>query len=211
VLVPDLLGTGELGEGDFSGDASINGVSYNLLYTAMQIGRSIVGIQASDIIKLSRILVQKYGVTNIWGIAREEMSPALLYAAAFDSVISRVALVKPYSSYRSVVEERFYDSRFVFSLVPGALTAYDLPDIAASLAPKKLLVAGITDANGQPIKKEEQKSDWEIVRDAYRSKKSEGAFKILPDSAIKDADALFKEWLQSSFFLSASEVGKGLW
>jgi len=196
VLVPDLLGTGELGEGDFSGDASINGVSYNLLYTAMQIGRSIVGIQASDIIKLSRILVQKYGVTNIWGIAREEMSPALLYAAAFDSVISRVALVKPYSSYRSVVEERFYDSRFVFSLVPGALTAYDLPDIAASLAPKKLLVAGITDANGQPIKKEEQKSDWEIVRNAYRSKKSEGTFKILSDSAIKDADALFKEWLK---------------
>ena len=196
MLVPDLLATGELGEGKFKGDAFIKGVSYNMLYMAIQTGRSIVGIQSSDIIKLSHILAQKYGAKNIYGIAREEMSPALLYAAAFDPVISRVALIKPYSSYRSVVEERFYDPRFVFSLVPGALTEYDLTDIAASLAPKKLFVAGITDANDQPIKTKKQKEDWEIVENAYKSKKVEGAFKILPDSIIKHTDSLFVEWLK---------------
>jgi len=124
------------------------------------------------------------------------MSPVLLHAAAFDPVISKVALIKPYSSYHSFVEERFYNPGFVFSLVPGALTAYDLPDLAASLAPAKLSVAGITDANNQPVSEKDKNIDWEVVKNAYHSKKAEGQFEFLPDSTTEDPDVLFKEWLK---------------
>jgi len=54
VLVPDLPGTGEPG-----GGAYIGNVSYNMWYTAMQTGKSIVGIQTSDVIKHTHILNKK--------------------------------------------------------------------------------------------------------------------------------------------------------
>src|SRR5690606_29044736 len=58
VLVPDLIGTGELGNGTLKGDAFINNISYNVWFSAMLVGRSIVGIQASDLLKLSHLLKQ---------------------------------------------------------------------------------------------------------------------------------------------------------
>src|SRR5690606_31493132 len=102
------------------GDAFINNISYNVWFSAMLVGRSIVGVQASDLIKLSRLLKERKGMDGILGVAREEMSPVLLHAAAFDPIISRVALIAPYSSYRSFVNNRYYNSDFVYSLVPGA-------------------------------------------------------------------------------------------
>jgi cephalosporin-C deacetylase-like acetyl esterase len=117
LLVPDLIGTGELGDGALRGDAYINDISYNLLYSAMLIGRSIVGIQSADVIKLSHQLLSREGIVNIQGISEENMSPVLLHAAAFDPTISRVTLIRPYSSYQAFTENRFYNPKFVYSLV----------------------------------------------------------------------------------------------
>src|SRR5690606_31399616 len=169
VLVPDLIGTGELGNGTLKGDAFINNISYNVWFSAMLVGRSIVGIQASDLLKLSHLLKQDRGMDEIYGVAQQAMSPVLLHAAAFDPVISRVALISPYSSYRSFVMNQYYNSDFVYSLVPGALTAYDLPALAASLAPSKVLITGMTDANAEKLEEEEFSKDTEIIKNAYKS------------------------------------------
>ncbi len=193
VLVPDLLGTGELGGGDFKGDAQIGDISYNMWFTAMLIGRSIVGIQTSDVVKLALLLKQKNKIEDIFGIAREEMSPVLLHAAAFNPAITRVALIKPYSSYRSFIVNRFYYPRFVHSLVPGALIGYDLPDLAATLAPAKLLIAGMTDANGQ-TNGEEVSKDLEVIEDAYQHIKAGDQLKIAPVESIKTPGILFNQW-----------------
>ena len=168
LLVPDLIGTGELGDGALRGDAYINNISYNLLYSAMLIGKSIVGIQSADVIKLSHQLLSREGIVNIQGISEENMSPVLLHAAAFDPTISRVTLIRPYSSYQAFTENRFYNPKFVYSLVPGALTAYDLADLAATLAPRELVVEDITDVNGKIIRIDE--NDFGIVIQAYSKK-----------------------------------------
>src|SRR5690554_749898 len=107
ILAPDLPGIGELGDGKLKGDAFIDNISYNMWYNAMLIGRSIVGVQASDVVKLSYLLLRIHGFTDVFGIARGEMSPVLLHAAVFDSVISRVSLIEPYSSYSDFVLNRF--------------------------------------------------------------------------------------------------------
>ncbi|HZH71568.1 MAG TPA: alpha/beta hydrolase family protein, partial [Mariniphaga sp.] len=85
ILAPDLPGIGELGDGKLKGDAFIDNISYNMWYNAMLIGRSIVGVQASDVVKLSYSLLRIHGFTDVFGIARGEMSPVLLHAAVFDS------------------------------------------------------------------------------------------------------------------------------
>lgn len=196
VLAPDMIGVGEMGPGDFQGDAYIDGNSYNTWYASMLIGRSIVGIRAGDVVRLTGMLEKNTGTDEVYGIARKEMAPVLLHAAAFDPAIARIALIEPYSSYRSIVMNRFYNPDFIHSVVPGSLEAYDLPDLAASLAPRGLMMAGITDGTGNTNDPESIKKDITIISAAYHDKKADGQLNIIfPESVEKPYD-LFIEWIK---------------
>lgn len=161
---------GETGPGVFHGDAYIEGGSHNLWYASILIGRSIVGIRAGDVVKLTRILEKKYNYREIFAVSRKEMAPVLLHAATFEPSISRVALIEPFSSYMSIVRNRFYCSSFIPGVVPGALIEYDLPDLEANLAPRSLLMAGVTDGNGKVSDRASINDDLEIVREVYKKK-----------------------------------------
>jgi hypothetical protein len=196
VLAPDLIGIGEMGPGIFTGDVVIDSISYNLWYTSILIERSMVGIRAGDVIRLSRLLMKKTGITEVYGIARKELAPVLLHAAAFNPDITAIALIEPYSSWQSIVMNRFYNPRLVYSMVPGALTAYDLPDLAACLAPRKLLMAGVTDGNGNNADVENIYKDLDIVKTAYRFIKVEGQLKIESDKSPHKLTDLYLEWIK---------------
>ena len=58
VLAPDLPGVGEMEPGIFGGDADLENISYNLWFTSTLIGRSIVGIRAGDVVRLTRLLLK---------------------------------------------------------------------------------------------------------------------------------------------------------
>jgi hypothetical protein len=196
VLAPDMIGTGETGPGDFRGDSYIEGVSYNVWFASMLIGRSIVGIRAGDVIRLTRLLKQTSGISEVYGFAIKEMTPVLLHAAAFDSTITRVALIEPYSSYRSIVMSRFYEPKFVHGTVPGALKAYDLPDLAASLAPRKLIMAGVTDGYGKTTDIENINKDLAIIKIAYQYKKADGHLNIVNLNPAEKPYDLYMEWIK---------------
>jgi hypothetical protein len=179
VLAPDMIGIGEMGPGDFKGDAYIDGFSHNIWYISMLIGRSIVGIRAGDVVRLTRLMKKNNGISEIYGVARREMAPILLHAAAFNPDITRIALIEPYSSYRSIVINRFYNSAFIHSTIPGALKAYDLPDLAASLAPRKLLMLGVTDGNGNRTDIESINNDLDVIKIAYQNINAEEQLNIV--------------------------------
>jgi len=167
VLAPDLIGVGEMGPGIFKGDSNISLVSYNMWFTSLVVDKSIAGIRASDVVRLMRLLKKRNDVKGVYGIARKEMAPVMLYAAAFDKGIERVALIDAYLSYKSIVMNQFYCPCFVQNLVPGALTAYDLPDLAASLAPRKLIMEGTTDGNDKSTDEQSINKDLEVIKNAY--------------------------------------------
>ncbi len=152
VLIPDLIGTGETGPGQWAGSNyfqhfKMEGLGYDLWYGLVLIGRSLVGIRAGDVVKLVHLL-RTNGMSEVGGVAVRELSPVLLHAVAFDPFISRVALINPYVSYHSLTRHQYYTLDFIEGAVPSSLTAYDLPDLAASLAPRKLLMTYVTDAMG---------------------------------------------------------------
>lgn len=191
VLAADLLGIGELSDNQFKGDAFINDVSYNVFYTAMLAGKSIVGIQAADLVKLAHLFDKANTTPEIYCVAHEELAPVLLHAAAFDPIISRLLLLNPYPSYRSIAENRFYESKFVYGIVPGALTAYDLPDLAATLAPRKLYIA-----MGKNIDPGGDKVDAAIIEAAYNRHSAKQQLKISPLELTGNLDNLFIEWIK---------------
>ena len=195
VLTPDLIGTGEMGPGIFKGDAYIDSVSHNRWYESILIGRSIVGIRAGDVVRLVRLLKKSYAVTNIYGFAKKEMAPVLLHAASFDSTLSKIALMEPYCSYRSIVMNRFYKSSFIYSTVPGALHSYDLPDLAASLAPRGLFIAGTTDGNGEKSQPESIEKDLSVIRHAYEKRNASPQLLVNSESDEKTFRSLI-DWMK---------------
>ena len=186
VAAPDLPGTGELGPGLPRGDSYINNVSYNVLFAANQIGRSITGLRAGDINRLAMTLIAEgqsgaagervtgtdtgehpSGLAMAEGgpagavsgnarrpdrgivlIAHSTLTPDALHAAAFSDHFSHLVLTDPLSSWSHLVNTEWYDARWAHSLVPGALTAYDLQDLVALAAPEQLLVISVAEDQG---------------------------------------------------------------
>ncbi|GAA4441786.1 alpha/beta hydrolase family protein [Ravibacter arvi] len=195
VLAPDLLGVGELISDRFKGDASIEGISYNVWFTAALTGRSIVGVHASDLIRLVNWVKQTAPGEEIWGIARDEMGPSLLHAMAFDSRISGAAVVGMYSSYQAVVENERYKPKFVYSMVPGALRAYDLPDLAAAVAPRPLLLANFVDSNGRLLDSAEMSAASAVAGRYYEINHAAHFLKTMVDP---DPMASVMDWLRKN-------------
>jgi hypothetical protein len=195
VLAPDLIGTGELAPANTQGDAIIQGVSYNLFFTSTLIGRSILGIQVSDLLKLKDVLAKHAPQSQILGFAKKEMGPVLVHAAAFDNAISRIALNGSYVSYRSVGMSRLYDASYVFSLVPGALQQYDLPDLMASLAPRKLLLLNSTSGNGDISEPADSQDDLDVVINHYQARsvlKNFSSISLNPEEPY----AIYADWIK---------------
>lgn len=196
VLAPDLIGLGEMGPGVFRGDSYIKGVSYNVWFASMLVGRSIVGTRASDVVRLAWLLKKDNPVREVYALAKKELSPVLLHAAAFDTSINRIALVEPYTSYRTIVMQRYYYPGFVHSTVPAALTAYDLPDLAASLAPRKLLVVSPTDGEGEWASPDLMDKDFSVIRSSYQSENVGERFIASPHKANENRYSLYEAWLK---------------
>ena len=129
VVSPDLIGAGETKPAADFGPGPAFG--------AMILGKSIVGMQASDIVNVVNFLKDQPNIDsgNIQAIAFNEQVPAVLHAATFDTSIKGVALVDGPESYYSVTQKRFYDLPLPFSWgVAGALKSYDLPDLENIIA-----------------------------------------------------------------------------
>jgi cephalosporin-C deacetylase-like acetyl esterase len=192
VLAPDLLGFGELGDSDFRGDAYDYGVgvgAYNIWWTANQVGRSLVGINAGDVIRTAEFLRSRSDVNQdrLSAIGIGELGPVLLHAAAFDRSISDVVLVQSPITYESFVLNRYYRPELVHSVVPGALREYDLPDLAAALAPRGLLLVNAIDQWREPVSVEETRNTYQQTLptggrfDVLRTRSSESWIEAVAD------------------------------
>ena len=175
VLAPDLVGVGEMGPGAFRGDAynfKPGKASYNIWFASIQIARSLVGIHAGDVSRLINF-VQSHkdlNVEEISAVARKEMCPALLHAALFDQRISKIALLQPLISFRSIVTNRYYKPSYILSSVAGSMATYDLADLCAAITPRKLFMINIADQNGKLAGKELLEKELSFVRKVYADK-----------------------------------------
>jgi len=184
VAAPDVSGIGEVEDNN-----------YGTNFLALLIGRSIVGIQASDVNRVAYFLKRRPDVDSekLGAVAFEEMGPTLIHAAAFNKSINTVTLIGSLSSYQTVAMNKFYDTGFSNYLVAGALTGYDLPYLAASLVPRKLNLINLKDGEGNYIDIDKEHSDIKIIKTAYNEKKANDQLKII--SEISE-DEMFNSFMK---------------
>ena len=189
VAAPDVLGVGET--------KHTAGRGHQLGYTAVLIGRSMIGIQAGDIIRVVNYLKNRNDVNplKIGAVAFNEMCPALIHAAAFDSSINNISLIGSLISYQSVAMNRFYrigvtkrpgsdDYWHPFEIdftwgVASVLTAYDLPDLMGCIAPRKIVLADSRDPMLEAASTEMIDKELEFPRSVYSSVQARGNLRIL--------------------------------
>ncbi len=174
VAAPDVIGVGEV--------ADRSGLyQFAAQYISLMTGRSVTGIQAGDVSRVVDFLKGRSDVDpgRIGAIAFEEMGPVLLHAAAFNNSISSVVLSGSLASYQSVVMNKFYNQDFTRYWVAGALTAYDLPDLIGTLAPRKVALVGLNDHMKEPASSELVNSELEFPRTVFSFKKAEGNLNVI--------------------------------
>ena len=197
VLIPDLIGAGETGPGNWAGDkyfqhVRMEGLSLAIWSATYLVGRSVTGIRAGDIVRLVHLL-KRSGAGEIAVIARKEAAPAALHAAVFDKNISRLALIEPCLSYYRLATTEYYHPDLMEAAVPSALTAYDLPDLMAAFAPAKLLLVNPVNGEGKSASEESVAAELEFAASVYGSS---GAMTLYTEQGEGPALSVkLQEWL----------------
>jgi dienelactone hydrolase len=155
ICAADIRGIGVLAP-EFSpgvpGYAAWHQQEENYAWGSLILGESLLGQRITDILALVAAL-QKYPVTAGMPIhlaALGELTVPALFAPALAPEIQRLYLAGGLVSFQNVVETEIYTHPFA-NFVPGLLNHTDLPDVAASLAPRRVTLAGSVDATGSRV------------------------------------------------------------
>ena len=200
VLLPDLLGYGEIGGSKFHGDAygfKLGKANYNLWFYEIQTRRSLCAVHAADISSLIDFLENKKFVESggVSAIAEGVLCPSLTYAAAFDTRIDKTALISPFVSYKSLLLNRFYKPQFMRTAVGGMLQLYDLENLYAVLNPRKLLLLNVTDQLGNVMGLQDARKALETVKSAYDEKR-EDKFIIKQNKSDEEIKQYLIDWIK---------------
>ncbi|WP_373512549.1 alpha/beta hydrolase [Persicitalea sp.] len=193
IIAADLSGIGELATGYFQlGDGIINGVPLNLWFAGILTDKSLVAVRAEEIgILADFVKTTAESARVLTAVASGTLTADLLHAAVIDNPFKKMILLDPLVSYRSLIEERIYDPKYMMSAVAGALSDYDLPDLVGALSTQNLLLLNPVDPTGKKISQE--KIDV-IYGDALR-RNAAGQPIIRPDVKPQEVSSAILEWL----------------
>ena len=151
VYAADVRGIGDL-QPEFSAGAPAytreHQRSAEYAWASLILGHSLLAQRVEDILAL----VSALGAVSV--AARGEMTVPVLCAAAMDRRLERIYLAGPPHSWRALVETENYEHPFS-NFVPGILRHTDLPGIAAAIAPRAVVLAGVVDGGGRPMRVEQ--------------------------------------------------------
>ncbi len=122
----------------------------NYAWASLILGRNLLGQRTTDILRVAQALAAEYPRALVTVAARDKMTVPALCAAALEPRIARLYLAGHLVSWRALLAGESYSHPFA-DFVPGVLQATDLPQIARSLAPRPVTVAGAVDASGDPV------------------------------------------------------------
>jgi len=152
VVVPDLSGAGELANTYLpGGDSYIDSTSLNVWFAGILTQKSLVAVRMEEIQLITEFIKTKAGATTITAVGVGTFVPDVLHAAVVIPSLSRVALMDGLGAYRSLTEHEQYLPRYMLSVVSGAISTYDLPDLVAALSPRPVWVSGMQNGAGQAL------------------------------------------------------------
>jgi cephalosporin-C deacetylase-like acetyl esterase len=166
VCVPDIRGIGDLSPRYAPGYppfARQHQEEDEYAWSSLIFGKPLLGQRVTDILAVAGGLRADPSLRSrkVRLAAAGRLAAPALFAAALDPAIDELYLSAPLVSYRDIVDTENYRVPFA-SFLPGVLLHTDLPEIAASLAPRRVSLAGAVNAAGATM-------DASAVQAIYRA------------------------------------------
>ncbi|MBI1831994.1 MAG: acetylxylan esterase [Planctomycetes bacterium] len=130
IYIFDLRGLGETAP---AAKSAYFGADMKEAFLAMHLNRPLLGQRVLDVLSLMKAI----NSDNVEIVAAGVTGPIALHAAALDQRIREISLDGAVRSWRTVVERPITYNELT-NVVPGVLRVYDLPDLEATLAPRKV-------------------------------------------------------------------------
>lgn len=160
---------GPAGKGYFGGD-------FKEAFLAIHLDRPLLGQRTLDV--LSVLGDQDDG--EDWHVAARGPTSCLaaMHAAVLHRRVRSLLLEKPLVSWSAVVETPISTDQLT-NAVPGVLRRYDLPELAALLAPVPVTLRGTVEAQGKTVPLSEVRRAYNVAAERYLRMKVDG-FRIEP-------------------------------
>tara|TARA_Y100001980_G_C14556806_1_gene350615 strand:- start:26862 stop:29000 length:2139 start_codon:yes stop_codon:yes gene_type:complete len=196
VLLSDLPNIGEMGPGYLRGDTYIRGVSYNKWFTGILTGKSIVALRAEDILRIIHFAKNELFYEQITAISSGVLGSELLHAETLSHDIQKLCLLEPFVAYADIALSRNYKTTYIHSVVPGAIAEYDIPDLIALGAPRKILVLNPVNASGELATESLIDDYWDFPAQVFRDQGLEENFIVHSGISDKEIAGMILDWLE---------------
>jgi len=150
VCAVDIRGVGALFpefSGGHPGYAASHEREENYAWASVILGKPLVGQRVTDILAITAALRKHPGTAGrrIRLAAAGKLVIPALFAAALDKDIEALYLSGGLTSFQNLVNTEVYIQSFA-NFIPRFLNHTDLPEIAAGIAPRRVILAGAVDA-----------------------------------------------------------------
>jgi hypothetical protein len=145
----------------------------NYAWGSLILGKTLVAQRVTDILALAAAL-RKHSGRPVRIAASGKLTVPALFAAALDPEIQSLYLSGGLASFRSIVDSETYEHTFA-DFVPGFLNHTDLPEIVASIAARKVVLAGPVGARGETL-------SADAARQIYADAIQKGSLVMEPDA-----------------------------
>jgi cephalosporin-C deacetylase-like acetyl esterase/pimeloyl-ACP methyl ester carboxylesterase len=182
VLALDLRGMGETAPGKVPpGKSSTFGVDFKEAYIALHLNQPLLGQRVRDLLAvIGQVAADSSAGVHL--IATGSAGPIALHAAALDKRIKEVTLERSLISWTAVVRTPISQDQLT-NVVPGVLAVYDLPDLAAAVAPRVLTIREAVDPVGKPVAQRVLEEVYTPARAAYTRQGAEKRLVLMASPA----------------------------
>ncbi|HXG10268.1 MAG TPA: alpha/beta fold hydrolase [Gemmataceae bacterium] len=167
VLALDLRGMGETAPGTPSAKGpGYFGLDSKEAFLALHLNRPLLGQRVYDALAVLRHLGQGSPLDEVHVIGVGSAGPIALHVAALEPQVDRVTVERAVVSWSAVVHTPISRNQLT-NVVPGALAVYDLPDLAAAVAPRYVTIRAPVTPDGKPVAQAALEEAYAACRQAY--------------------------------------------
>jgi pimeloyl-ACP methyl ester carboxylesterase len=181
VTAIDLRGMGETEpEPPHRGLVNFVKADWKEAYISFNMSRPLLGQRVRDLLSVAAALIEDGSGIQVMAVGAA--APVALHAAFLDPRLRSVTLEGMVVSWSAVARTPVTINQLT-NVVPCALEVYDLPDLAAALAPRPLTIRSAADPAGSPVARGVLGETYQAARSAYADRGVPSAL-VLEDGGL---------------------------
>jgi cephalosporin-C deacetylase-like acetyl esterase len=171
---------------------------WQMLQRALLVNRTIVGMQVEDLLAAFDTLAGREDVdpNRVAVVGKEQGGILALLLGVLEPRVEKVAIEDTVLSYMEVARAPLHED-LTAAFVPGVLKDFDLPDLAAALAPRTLWIVDPRSPTHALVSTDRALAEYAPARRAYEAAGQAEAFRVLHRPEGWPLDEVYSGWLEA--------------